>query len=283
MGLCKCEKRCVTALFCFEHRVNVCEKCLLEKHQTCVVQSYLEWLSNSEFENFCILCNYPFTDRETIRLKCLHLFHKDCLHSKQVSMSEETKTENRKCPRCLDKIFPVNNQTSPTIEVLKKWLLSTNWGRNGFGLPSDPTINDFAISKPPPVEAPVPRKKSIGSQERKPSSTVIEMDSSMPTIHETFQNITQERNFASRNKQSDNIPWQYEKNSSKLLTSDDNESKYKKRSVVSRFRYLQFRTIRKPLTIIIVFTFIVYILYSIFSRAMSDSSPLADHEVARNE
>uniref|UniRef100_A0A8C5Y2B8 Zinc finger protein-like 1 n=1 Tax=Microcebus murinus TaxID=30608 RepID=A0A8C5Y2B8_MICMU len=32
MGLCKCPKRKVTSLFCFEHRVNVCEHCLTANH-----------------------------------------------------------------------------------------------------------------------------------------------------------------------------------------------------------------------------------------------------------
>lgn len=32
MGLCKCPKRKVTNLFCFEHRVNVCEHCLVANH-----------------------------------------------------------------------------------------------------------------------------------------------------------------------------------------------------------------------------------------------------------
>ncbi|GCC45424.1 hypothetical protein chiPu_0029309, partial [Chiloscyllium punctatum] len=32
MGLCKCPKRRVTNLFCYEHRVNVCEHCLISRH-----------------------------------------------------------------------------------------------------------------------------------------------------------------------------------------------------------------------------------------------------------
>lgn len=32
MGLCKCPKRRVTNLFCFEHRVNVCEHCMVTNH-----------------------------------------------------------------------------------------------------------------------------------------------------------------------------------------------------------------------------------------------------------
>ena len=32
MGLCKCPKKKVTTQFCFEHRVNVCEHCLVSSH-----------------------------------------------------------------------------------------------------------------------------------------------------------------------------------------------------------------------------------------------------------
>ena len=32
MGLCKCPLKKVTNLFCFEHRVNVCDSCLLSNH-----------------------------------------------------------------------------------------------------------------------------------------------------------------------------------------------------------------------------------------------------------
>jgi len=32
MGLCKCPKKRVTNQFCFEHRVNVCENCMVTNH-----------------------------------------------------------------------------------------------------------------------------------------------------------------------------------------------------------------------------------------------------------
>lgn len=32
MGLCKCPKRDVTNQFCYEHRVNVCENCMVKSH-----------------------------------------------------------------------------------------------------------------------------------------------------------------------------------------------------------------------------------------------------------
>lgn len=34
MGLCKCPKKKVTQQFCFEHKVNVCEFCMVNEHQT---------------------------------------------------------------------------------------------------------------------------------------------------------------------------------------------------------------------------------------------------------
>lgn len=99
MGLCKCPKRKVTNLFCFEHRVNVCEHCLVSNHNKvsgcqaghvtrvwvkhvashepcvfeppqCIVQSYLQWLQDSDYNPNCALCNIPLAEQETVRLVC---------------------------------------------------------------------------------------------------------------------------------------------------------------------------------------------------------------------
>ena len=42
MGLCRCEKRRVTNLFCFVHQVNVCEDCMISQHH----RVSLEWASD---------------------------------------------------------------------------------------------------------------------------------------------------------------------------------------------------------------------------------------------
>uniref|UniRef100_A0A914VJ79 Zinc finger protein-like 1 homolog n=1 Tax=Plectus sambesii TaxID=2011161 RepID=A0A914VJ79_9BILA len=73
MGLCKCPRKKVTNLFCFEHRVNVCEHCLVEKHETCVVQSYLAWLQDSDFDASCPLCSQPLSNAEVVRLQCYRM------------------------------------------------------------------------------------------------------------------------------------------------------------------------------------------------------------------
>uniref|UniRef100_A0A3B3ST85 Zinc finger protein-like 1 n=1 Tax=Paramormyrops kingsleyae TaxID=1676925 RepID=A0A3B3ST85_9TELE len=49
MGLCKCPKRKVTNLFCFEHRVNVCEHCLVTNHSKGVFPCHCHlWLAHWE-------------------------------------------------------------------------------------------------------------------------------------------------------------------------------------------------------------------------------------------
>ncbi|KAA8587210.1 hypothetical protein FQN60_001046 [Etheostoma spectabile] len=98
MGLCKCPKRKVTNLFCFEHRVNVCEHCLVSNHNKCIVQSYLQWLQDSDYNPNCTLSGYQ-------------------------------------CPACQGPVFPPSNLASPIADVLKEQLSSVNWARAGLGLP----------------------------------------------------------------------------------------------------------------------------------------------------
>jgi|UniRef100_A0AC35FXH6 hypothetical protein len=136
MGLCKCSLRRVTNLFCFEHRVNVCESCLISNHESCVVQTYVAWLTDSDYDPNCLLCSQTLHKTETVRLKCFHVFHWDCLNARMSQLP--LNSSSFKCPSCLDNIFPSQNQTSPVIEKLKSRLSSVNWGRNGLGLEMRP-------------------------------------------------------------------------------------------------------------------------------------------------
>ncbi len=91
MGLCKCPKRRVTNLFCFVHRVNVCEDCMVAQHprvsdkprtpsvrllilaflhMQCVVQSYLKWLEDSDYDPVCVLCSKNILEGDVVRLVC---------------------------------------------------------------------------------------------------------------------------------------------------------------------------------------------------------------------
>ncbi|XP_017475094.1 PREDICTED: zinc finger protein-like 1 homolog [Rhagoletis zephyria] len=134
MGLCKCPKRQVTNQFCFEHRVNVCENCMVQNHPKCVVQSYLQWLRDSDYVSNCTLCSTTLEQGECVRLICYHVFHWDCLDARQSSLPANTAPRGHQCPICETEIFPNSNLVSPVADALKAYLSQVNWGRNGLGL-----------------------------------------------------------------------------------------------------------------------------------------------------
>ncbi|XP_041864806.1 zinc finger protein-like 1 [Melanotaenia boesemani] len=135
MGLCKCPKRKVTNLFCFEHRVNVCEHCLVSNHNTCIVQSYLQWLQDSDYNPNCALCNNLLTAQDTVRLVCYDVFHWACLNNLASRLPLHTAPAGYQCPTCQGPVFPPSNLASPVADVLKEQLSSVNWARAGLGLP----------------------------------------------------------------------------------------------------------------------------------------------------
>ncbi|XP_061400918.1 zinc finger protein-like 1 homolog [Musca vetustissima] len=134
MGLCKCPKRSVTNQFCFEHRVNVCEHCMVQSHPKCIVQSYLQWLRDSDYVSNCTLCSTGLEEGECVRLVCYHVFHWDCLNARQSALPANTAPRGHTCPVCDTEIFPTTNLVSPVADALKQKLSQANWGRNGLGL-----------------------------------------------------------------------------------------------------------------------------------------------------
>ncbi|XP_054733350.1 zinc finger protein-like 1 homolog [Anastrepha obliqua] len=148
MGLCKCPKRQVTNQFCFEHRVNVCENCMVQNHPKCIVQSYLQWLRDSDYVSNCTLCSTTLEQGECVRLVCYHVFHWDCLNARQSSLPANTTPRGHQCPICETEIFPNSNLVSPVADALKTYLSQANWGRNGLGLsllPNDQSVTNAKV------------------------------------------------------------------------------------------------------------------------------------------
>ncbi|XP_077299760.1 zinc finger protein-like 1 [Arctopsyche grandis] len=135
MGLCKCPKRRVTNQFCFEHRVNVCEHCIVTNHAKCIVQSYLQWLQDSDYNPICEICTKTLGDEECIRLTCYHVYHWSCLESTFRSLPRTTAPAGYQCPSCRTSLFPPSNLVSPVADVLREKLAGVNWARAGLGLP----------------------------------------------------------------------------------------------------------------------------------------------------
>ncbi|KAB7499395.1 Zinc finger protein-like 1-like protein [Armadillidium nasatum] len=99
MGLCKCAKKKVTNQFCFEHRVNVCEHCMVNDHPKCIVQSYLQWLNDSDYNPVCQLCQEDLELDECLRLVCY-----------------------------------ASNLVSPVADALREILGNYEWARAGLGM-----------------------------------------------------------------------------------------------------------------------------------------------------
>ncbi|WAR18818.1 ZFPL1-like protein [Mya arenaria] len=138
MGLCKCPKKKVTNLFCFEHRVNVCEHCLVANHAKCIVQSYLQWLQDSDYSPNCTLCSKDLPDAscgECVRLTCYDVFHFGCLNQYARALPANTAPAGYTCPVCHAGIFPPSNMASPVADALRQALSTVNWARAGLGMP----------------------------------------------------------------------------------------------------------------------------------------------------
>jgi len=134
MGLCKCPQRKVTNQFCFEHRVNVCEHCMVNRHQKCVVQSYLAWLQDSDYSAACEFCRRDLKEDACVRLACYHVVHWACLDSYARSLPADTAPAGFLCPACAESIFPPDNLVSPVADALRKTMSEVNWARAGLGL-----------------------------------------------------------------------------------------------------------------------------------------------------
>ncbi|XP_065183515.1 zinc finger protein-like 1 [Sycon ciliatum] len=141
MGLCKCPKRKVTNLFCFEHKVNVCEYCIVGEHSRCVVQSYLQWLQDSDFKAECGLCSKSLAQGDVIRLVCYDVFHLSCLDRHASSLPVNTAPAGYTCPKCKSGIFPGENYVSPVVDEIRRLLAPFRWAQAGLGRPVVSDVN----------------------------------------------------------------------------------------------------------------------------------------------
>uniref|UniRef100_T1I0L6 Zinc finger protein-like 1 homolog n=1 Tax=Rhodnius prolixus TaxID=13249 RepID=T1I0L6_RHOPR len=136
MGLCKCPKKKVTNLFCYEHRVNVCQSCMVKHHSKCIVQSYLQWLQDSDYNPNCMVCEEKLISEDCVRLVCLHVYHWKCLDKKYRQLPSTTAPAGYKCLQCEESIFPLSNLATPVADHLRDKLATVNWARLALGLPA---------------------------------------------------------------------------------------------------------------------------------------------------
>ncbi|KAI3380799.1 hypothetical protein SNEBB_010056 [Seison nebaliae] len=136
MGLCKCPNRKVTSLFCFHHRTNVCEKCILSDHPQCVVRTYVKWLEDNDYNDLCVLCDEQYSQSKTIRLLCLDVVHLNCLDRHISRLNEQNPSLiNYKCPVCQAyDVIPKSNVKGRIADILRKELIDFDWAKIILGI-----------------------------------------------------------------------------------------------------------------------------------------------------
>uniref|UniRef100_L7M8B6 Zinc finger protein-like 1 homolog n=1 Tax=Rhipicephalus pulchellus TaxID=72859 RepID=L7M8B6_RHIPC len=295
MGLCKCPRKKVTNQFCYEHRVNVCEHCMVAQHPTCIVQSYLQWLQDSDYDPICQICRKELANGTCTRLLCYHVFHWACLDEHCKRMPKTTAPAGYGCPSCGSAIVPAINIESPVADALNVLLKSASWANASPSMPealqqkqpsgpqgdsrqtSTSPANSLAQSAPPPWRA-----QSSAPNTAPPLHTTITPENSVNYGTATNSHMTSSRKIFTATQ-------------GNFVTSapDYDEDKYKRRSGFELLsRWIKSRTImagsrrRDPhtflkrwvvLSILIVlglFTVVYFLMH--WGRAAAESDPLLD-------
>ncbi|KAJ3120198.1 cytosolic leucyl tRNA synthetase [Nowakowskiella sp. JEL0407] len=112
---------------CFEHRKNVCEKCILSDHEKCIVRSYLSWLQDNDFNPICEICKGPLSQGDVVRLTCLDLFHTECINNRCSALPEHTAPAGYACITCNTPIIPSESIKTALAEEIRTKFSSSKW------------------------------------------------------------------------------------------------------------------------------------------------------------
>uniref|UniRef100_G3MKM1 Zinc finger protein-like 1 homolog n=1 Tax=Amblyomma maculatum TaxID=34609 RepID=G3MKM1_AMBMU len=298
MGLCKCPRKKVTNQFCYEHRVNVCEHCMVAQHPTCIVQSYLQWLQDSDYDPICQICRNDLSTGTCTRLLCYHVFHWACLDNHCKRMPKTTAPAGYGCPTCGTAIVPASNIDSPVADALNILLKSASWAHDGPSLPEIPLPKQAQVSQgnlPPPSGSPTKPPPQSVPQQQQPWRPQNVTPSVVPPLHSTMAPENSINYGSTTNSNVTSSRKLFTATQGNFVTSapDYDEDKYKRRSGFELLsRWIKSRTImagshrRDPhtflkrwvvLSILIVlglFTVVYFLLH--WGRAAAESDPLLD-------
>lgn len=107
---------------------------MVESHPKCVVQSYLQWLKDSDWDSRCSLCKTDLQLQHCVRLVCYHVFHWSCLDEYAGKLPANTAPAGYACPECHQPILPPVNLVSAVADQLRSQLASSDWARPGSRL-----------------------------------------------------------------------------------------------------------------------------------------------------
>lgn len=155
---------------------------MIENHAPCVIQTYLAWLSDSDFDPICKICSKGLKGQDCVRFPCLHVIHTDCCDRHYTQFPKNTAPAGFKCVYCDDKIFPQLNQLGPIADQLREKLKNFSWARTGLGLPILPEktlepvkskIQNTAVSPEPAYFPGAPENHEVESHSRMNPNHVV--------------------------------------------------------------------------------------------------------------
>jgi len=247
MGICKCKKK--TDLFCFVHKKSVCENCIVtSEHSTCVVKKYVDWLTDSDFDPAsCGICKGELMEGKTLRLMCLDMFHPECIDIHSSSLPPHTAKAGYLCPLCSKPIFPMEMQSNELEEKLKIYLSQSEWSKSLLnGQEQEPESNVIPEKVSREQEGIIDSEAILPS----PSEPILtdKITFNRPTLSSPQKPMEQapatttpntDFGIASRKPQP--------KDFTITLNDEEDEDKYRKRSILQLFTALGFvQQISKP-------------------------------------
>ncbi|KAN0035578.1 hypothetical protein ACTA71_004858 [Dictyostelium dimigraforme] len=132
MGICKCKKR--SEDFCFNHKKFICDSCVVADHSICYIKSYVDWLTDCEFEDsVCGVCKGKFDiddNEDSVRLLCYHLYHPECIDVYVAALPQNSSVESYPCPKCPEPILPSNDKQSLLANSIRDKFSVSSWAEN---------------------------------------------------------------------------------------------------------------------------------------------------------
>ncbi|GAQ88848.1 RING U-box domain-containing protein [Klebsormidium nitens] len=161
MVVCKCRK--ATKLYCFVHKVPVCGECIsAPEHAHCVVRTYSEWVIDGDYDwpPKCPVCqeNLEESQKETVRLGCLHVLHVDCLEKHLQSFPPYTAPAGFVCPTCSVPLWPpksIKDAGTTLFNNLKGALAKSSVANTLLGLDNPIPATSETQSAVPSVSSPL--------------------------------------------------------------------------------------------------------------------------------
>lgn len=256
---------------------------MIEDHPNCIVQGYLQWLKDSDYEPVCTLCRKELVQTECIRLLCYHVFHWHCLDEHLQLLPSTTAPAGFTCPTCGHEVIPRDNVASPVASVIREKLRRAQWPAGDretherfqrvSSLGRSPSSIESNWSAPSPVQDDSSVSFADDSSNKTMSRNLLVKQHATPSQYGD-SHASSTRSFVTQ----------------PLLRADE-EDKYKRKSVVElAHRWFQSKMLlgtrrRDPtrrwaaIAIgILLFLFVIVYVMSLVGRSSADVNPFLDPE-----